>query len=306
MTSDRTASVPTELPNTSTGQPHVRLALIGGRIEQSLAPAFHTLAGKMLGLDVTYELIPREPSFSSQLNGLLAQLGNTGYRGVNITVPFKAEAAQAAIELSDEVAGIGVANTLLLAPGGPTHAFNTDFSGFKWAYRRLFGAAPPGCVALLGAGGVGAATAAALVDLGAAEMRIFDIRVDRAHAVARTLRHGNGATTIDVASSAEAAVHGVDGVANCTPVGMHYQPGTPVDLTAIRDQQWLFDAIYSPIETELVTHAAHAGLAILDGFELFLGQAIDAFEIFTGHRLTPVVLAGLETRMRIAERQRAL
>jgi shikimate dehydrogenase len=86
---------------------------------------------------------------------------------------------------------------------------------------------------------------------------------------------------VDVAVSAEAAVDGVDGVVNGTPVGMYLQPGTPVDLAAIGDQQWLFDAIYSPIETELMQRAADAKLARISGFDLFLGQGIDAFEIFT-------------------------
>ena len=49
----------------------------------------------MLGLDVSYELLPRDPGFSTQLDRLLEELGAAGYRGVNITVPFKASAWQA-------------------------------------------------------------------------------------------------------------------------------------------------------------------------------------------------------------------
>jgi shikimate dehydrogenase len=306
MTSSPTASEPTDAPTNAPRDRPIRLALIGGRIDWSLAPSFHTMAGLMVGLDVSYDLIPRELSFSSQLNGLLVQLGQAGYRGVNITIPFKGAAARAAVELSEEVAVTGVANTLLLGPGGPTHAFNTDFSGFKWAYRRRLGTARPGSVALLGAGGVGAATASALVDLGAAVIRIFDPLPDRSHALLRSLRNRNGATSFEVAPSAEVAVDGVDGVANCSPVGMHFQPGAPVDLAKIRNQRWVFDAIYSPVETELIVRATAAGLATVNGFELFLGQAIDAFEIFTGHRLMPAVLADLETRIRAVERQRDL
>jgi hypothetical protein len=122
MTSSPDASDASAEPTNASARPSIRLALIGRHIDSSLAPAFHTHAGQMLGLDVSYELIPREPSFSSQLNGLLAQLGEAGYRGVNITVPFKAEAAQAAVELSDGVASIGVAHTLLPPRTGWPHA----------------------------------------------------------------------------------------------------------------------------------------------------------------------------------------
>jgi len=285
-------------------QPPFRLGLIGRGIDKSLAPAFHTIAGQMLGLDVTYELLPRDAEFSTELDRLLQELGGAGYRGVNITVPFKASAWQAASDAADEVVSTGVANTLLLGPAGPTNAFNTDFSGFKWAYRRRFGNASPGIVALLGAGGVGTATAAALVDLGATAIRMYDIFEDRSHALADMLRQRNAGVRVDVAVSAEAAVDGVDGVVNGTPVGMYLQPGTPVDLAAIGEQQWLFDAIYSPIETELMQRAADAKLARVSGFDLFLGQAIDAFEIFTENVLAASVLEKLESRMQALERER--
>ncbi len=110
----------------------------------------------------------------------------------------------------------------------------------------------------------------------------------------------------EVAASAEAAVDGVDGVVNGTPVGMYLHPGTPVDLAAIGDQRWLFDAIYSPIETALMSRAAEVEMARITGFDLFLGQAIDAFEVFTGHRITTDVLAPLEARMQAVERGRTL
>ena len=260
----------------------------------------------MLGLDVSYELLPRESPLSAELDGLLEELGRAGYRGVNITVPFKASAWQASSNVADEVVRTGVANTLLLGPLGPTNAFNTDFSGFKRAYHRRFADAPPGTIALLGAGGVGTATAAALVDLGAQAIRIYDVLADRSHALAEALRRGNSMLRVDVATSAEDAVDGVDGVVNGSPVGMYFQPGAPVELAAIDKQRWVFDAIYSPIETELMARAAEMKLARITGFDLFIGQGIDAFQIFTGHLLEPDVLEQLETQMRVLEAGRKL
>jgi shikimate 5-dehydrogenase len=52
--------------------------------------------------------------------------------------------------------------------------------------------------------------------------------------------------------------------------------------------------------------AAAAGMTRITGFDLFLGQAIDAFEIFTGHSLTPSVIARLETAMMRLERARGI
>jgi shikimate dehydrogenase len=281
-----------------------RLALIGNGIDKSLAPAFHTIAGRLLGLGVSYDLFPRAPTFDGQLRRFLVELAEDGYRGVNITVPFKATAWRGAARPDPDVVSMGVANTLLLGRSGPTHAYNTDFSGFKWAYRHRFGTMSPGVVALLGAGGVGTATATALADLGATAIRIFDIVPEHSHALARSLGERNEGVEITVATSAVSAVHGADGVVNGTPVGMYFQPGTPIDPAAIGGQRWLFDAIYSPVETALMQRAAEAGLQRISGLDLFLGQAIDAFEIFTGHLLSPSVVSELEGRVEVAERER--
>jgi shikimate dehydrogenase len=285
---------------------HHRLGLVGSGIDMSLAPAFHELAGKMLGLDVSYELIPRDPSLAAELGAVLRRLATDGYQGVNVTVPFKASAARAAAEPSADVVATGVANTLLLGPDGPTHAHNTDFSGFKWAYRRRFGTEAPGTVALLGAGGVGTATAAALVDLGVTALRIYDVVPGRSHQLARLLHRRDQGVPVEVAATAEDAVDGVDGLVNGTPVGMSWNPGTPVALAAIERQRWIFDAIYSPIETPLMVRAEAAGLTRITGFDLFLGQAIDAFEIFTGHDLPAPLLTELETSLGILERERGV
>jgi shikimate dehydrogenase len=281
-----------------------RLALIGNGIDKSLAPAFHTIAGRLLGLDVSYDLFPRAPTFDGQLERFLVELAEDGYRGVNITVPFKATAWRGAAQPDPDVVAMGVANTLLLGPDGPTHAYNTDFSGFKWAYRQRFGTMSPGVVALLGAGGVGTATATALADLGATAIRIFDILPDHSHALARSLGARREGLEVTVATSAVSAVRGAEGVVNGTPVGMYFQPGTPIDPAAIGGQRWLFDAIYSPVETALMQRAAEVGLRRISGLDLFIGQAIDAFEVFTGHPLASPVVAELEARVDVAERRR--
>lgn len=283
-----------------------RLGLVGSGIDMSLAPAFHVGAGKLVGIEVSYELIPRDPALAPEFGAFMRQLAADGYQGLNVTVPFKASAAQAAAEPSPDVVATGVANTLLLGPDGPTRAYNTDMSGFTWAYRRRFGHAPPGTVAVLGAGGVGTATAAALVDLGATAVRIYDVVPDRSRTLARLIRHRDHDVRVEVATSAEGAVAGVDGLVNGTPVGMSWNPGTPVDLSAVEGQRWIFDAIYSPIETPLMVRAASAGLARITGFDLFLGQAIDAFEIFTGRDLDPQLVTELETSLGIIERERGV
>ena len=286
-----------------------RLGLVGSGIDMSLTPAFHEMAGERLGLDVGYELLPHPPDRVAELGDILRALADDGFHGVNVTVPFKGAAARVAAAPAAEVVATGVANTLLLGPEGPGPAHNTDYSGFKWAYRRRFGTTPPGTVAVLGAGGVGSATAAALVDIGARALRVYDLVPERSQALAGRLRADDGgvvAVDVTVAATAEDAVAGADGIVNGTPVGMSWNPGTPLDLAAVDTQRWVFDAVYSPIETPLMARAAAAGLDRITGFDLFLGQAIDAFAIFTGHHLSPRIVVDLETSLGALERERGV
>lgn len=284
-----------------------RLGLVGAGIDKSLAPAFHELAGEHLGLEVRYDLLPRDPDHTSGLEDTLRELAVAGYQGLNVTVPFKALVWKGVPEPGPEVVASGVANTLLLGPDGPSHAFNTDFSGFKWAWQRRFGDTAPGAVALLGAGGVGSATAVALADLGASALRLYDLVPERSHQLAESLRRRDGGVQVEVAASAGDAVAGVDGVVNGTPVGMYWNPGTPVDLGLVGGaQRWVFDAIYSPVETPLMVRAAELGLDRITGLDLFLGQAIDAFTLFTGRTLDPQVLAEVEARIDVLERHRGV
>ena len=77
---------------------------------------------------------------------------------------------------------------------------------------------------------------------------------------------------VDVASSAEGAVDGVDGLINGTPVGMSWSPGTPVDLRAIHSQRGSSSGLLAD-RAPLMVRATEVGLDRITGFDLFLGQA---------------------------------
>lgn len=274
----------------------VRLGLLGHGIAASMAPAFHVRAGELLGIEVTYELLEQSVDAGPDLDALVDRCRAAGYRGLNVTYPFKERAARRARVERPEVAAIGAVNTLLLDGSGPPEGRNTDHSGLVRRWRRRWPDRAPGEVGLIGAGGVGRATAFALGDLGAVGVRIFDVDPDRAAALAADLGHRFPALVTSVATDAEAAVDGVDGIVNGTPVGMYFAPGCPVDPAAVGSQAWLFDAVYSPLETPLIERAERCGLPVLSGFELFLGQAVDAFEAFTG-----LALGGREAEVLEAE-----
>ena len=258
----------------------IKLGLIGDNITRSKSPRLHRAAGKMAGLDVTYDrLIPKDLGLSFEET--FAQARDAGFRGINVTYPYKEVAAQMVTITDPTVAAIGAVNTVVFDDSSP-QGFNTDYSGFKRAYRSVMGNTAPGTVCLIGTGGVGKAVAFGLIDLGADVLRLVDLDLAKAEALAEALRPLAGTTKIVTGTDAVAAAEQAQGIVNCTPLGMVGIGGTPLPRAAMTGSGWCFDAVYTPVDTQFLQDAAAAKRQIISGYELFFGQGIDAWDIFTG------------------------
>jgi len=258
----------------------VKLGLIGDNISRSKSPRLHRTAGQLTGHTVSYDrLIPRDIGLSFDEVFEQARLG--GFRGINVTYPYK-ELVTAKVTVTDPlVRAIGAVNTVVFDAGGP-HGFNTDYSGFIAAYRAVRGAEEPGTVCLIGTGGVGKAVAFGLIGLKARAIRCADLDPAKAEALAAALRALGSDTEIETSGDARSAAKGADGIINCTPLGMVGIDGTPLPREAMTGAQWAFDAVYTPVETQFLQDADRAGLTVISGYELFFGQGVDAWDIFTG------------------------
>ncbi len=92
----------------------------------------------------------------------------------------------------------------------------------------------------------------------------------------------NGVDVVAAASLADAC-DGASGLINCTPLGMVGYGGNAFAGIPIKGRTWIFDAVYTPLETPFLTEGEAAGVETLSGYELFLYQGIHAFKLFTGH-----------------------
>ncbi len=257
----------------------IRLGLIGDNIAKSQSPRLHRLAGAQNKAPVSYDrLVPAETG--KEFDTLFAEVAQGGYRGVNITYPYK-ERAAAKVSIDDPlVRAIGAVNTVIFDEGGP-HGFNTDYSGFIAAYRHIR-TIPPRVALMIGAGGVGKAVAYGLVAMGVQEIRIAERDLPKAESLAEALRAAKAGLRVITGSDAAAMTQGADGLINCTPVGMVGYGGTPLARTAMAGAEWAFDAVYTPVDTLFLQDAAAEGLHIISGYELFIGQGVDAWGLFTG------------------------
>jgi shikimate dehydrogenase len=204
-----------------------------------------------------------------------------GYAGLNITYPCKQAVIPLLDGLSDEARVMGAVNTVVFRDGRAI-GHNTDGSGWAWGFTRALPDANLSRVVLLGTGGAGSAIAHAVLGLGAARLMLVDTDGERAQALADSLNALYGAGRVTAGTDAAAVVPGASGLIHATPTGMAKLPGLPLDAGLLRPGLWVAEIVYFPLETALLRAARAAGCPVSDGGGMAVGQAVGAFELFTG------------------------
>ena len=241
----------------------------------------HTAALAELGLagEWTYQAIEVEPAWFAEL---VSSLEVVGFAGVNVTVPHKVAALEAATETSLAARAIGAANTLSFDQG-IIAAENTDATGIVAA----IGEPLAGRKALvLGAGGSARAAVWALREEGA-EVSIWNRTPDKAVELAMEFNAQSVA-----GGGGRAEPHRYDLIVNATTVGLDQaseRPPTPEDLKAlpfdadaINERHVVMDLAYGSHETALASCARERGARLIDGLEVLVHQGAASLRIWTG------------------------
>ncbi len=270
-------------PNVTATPDKLLVGLIGAGIQRSLTPAMHEEEARAQGLRLHYQLIDldRAGQGPEALPTLLSAARTMGFAGLNITYPCKQAVIPLLDDLSDEARAMGAVNTVVFADGRAV-GHNTDGSGWRWGFERQLPGADLRRVVLLGAGGAGSAIAHAVLRMGAAALVIVDSDGPRASALAASLNAVYPGARASGSTSARDALQGASGLIHATPTGMDKLPGLPLDATLLRPDLWVSEIVYFPLETALLKAARALGCGISDGGGMAVGQAVRAFERFTG------------------------
>jgi shikimate dehydrogenase len=261
------------------------VGLVGDGVMPSLTPHMHEREADVQGLRCLYRPIDLlELGLPGEAVGdLLQSARNLGFNGLNITHPCKQLVMQHLDEVSADALRLGAVNTVVIDDGRFV-GHNTDFSGFAAALASGLPGAKLDRVVQLGAGGAGSAVAYALLTAGVRTLDLVDVDPVRCAARAAELAGFFPGSTVTARTTAELPqlMPVADGLVHCTPVGMAAHPGVPLDLDLLEPRHWVADIVYRPIDTELVRGARAKGCDVLDGGRMAVGQAADAFRIFTG------------------------
>lgn len=261
------------------------VGLIGDGVMPSLTPGMHEREADVQGLRYLYRPIDLAVlgRSGSDVGALLKAGAQLGFNAFNITHPCKQLVLEHLDEITENARDIGAVNTVVIR-GGRFHGYNTDASGFGRGFAEGLPGANQQRVLQLGAGGAGSAVAYALLASGTEQLFLVDPDAQRAGQRAAELNRLFPEATVTAASPDQVPelLPAVDGLLNATPIGMHHHPGLPLDLAGLESRHWVADCIYRPVDTELILAARDRGCRVLDGGHMAVGQAVDAFEIFTG------------------------
>ena len=255
--------------------------VIGWPVSHSRSPRLHGYWLAHYGIDGAYLPLPVCPEdFETAVRGL----AGAGFRGTNVTVPHK----EAALRICDQVdpfaAKIGAVNTLVFGENGISGS-NTDAFGFLENLRS--GAqdfrADRGPALVVGAGGAGRGIVAALLNGGAAEVRITNRTESRAEQVAEELSGRFGGSIVVVPwAKRTAALQDIALLVNTTSQGMQGQPALDLDLEGLAPAALVNDIVYTPLETPLLAAARARGNQTVDGLGMLLHQARPGFSAWFG------------------------
>ncbi|MFA5293135.1 MAG: shikimate dehydrogenase [Phycisphaerae bacterium] len=210
------------------------------------------------------------------------------FGGFSVTIPHKVNALQYAQKKGEYIepaaAQIGAVNTLVIGVNERIIGFNTDCAGAMDALTNAMGISKKQLhnktVAVLGAGGVARAIVAGLADVGA-KVTIYNRTISKAQQLASEFRcHGTDPEEI---KNTEAEI-----IINCTSIGMSPKiDESPMPKKHIKSSMIVFDTVYNPLKTKLLQQAKEAGAKIVNGSEMFIGQAAEQFKLFT-HKDCPM------------------
>ena len=256
-----------------------RYGVMGYPVSHSRSPVIHRLFALQTGQNVQYELLQVTPD---KLEVAVRQFQRTGGKGLNITVPHKAEVSKICDQLSERASTAGAVNTLSFRDG-EILGENTDGIGLLRDLAINLGLTLEGAnILILGAGGATRGIVGPLLEMQPVSLRIANRTVDKAQALADHFsRSGSvSACPFNVVPVTEK----YDLIINATSAGVKGE-APPYPAAAISPGTLCYDLSYGLTPTPFSAWARERGAErSVMGWGMLVEQAAESFKIWRGVR----------------------
>ncbi|MCP4335228.1 MAG: shikimate dehydrogenase [Gammaproteobacteria bacterium] len=257
-----------------------RYAVVGNPVAHSLSPRIHSEFARQTAQQLSYEAIELT---SNGFTAGISELQQQGFRGLNVTVPFKREAWELSHSLSDRAEIAGAVNTLSLQADGSIHGDNTDGVGLvRDLVDNLKIKIPGQNVLLLGAGGAVRGVLEPLLALSPAQLTIANRNLDRATSLAGDFTSFG---KIEVLAYTQLSHESYDLIINATAAGLSQQL-PPIPASLLDPAGVCYDMMYDINKpTHFVEWSTSRGVnRSFDGLGMLVEQAAEAFSLWRGVR----------------------
>lgn len=228
--------------------------LIGEKLGHSYSKEIH---GKLADYEYQLKEIPKEE--------LACFMQARDFKGINVTIPYKEAVIPYLDDISSSARAIGAVNTIVNR-GGRLYGDNTDFIGLASMIDFMGVSLTGKKVVILGTGGTSKTAQAVVQEAGARQMLC----------VSRQAKEEAISYEILLQQHKDAEI-----IINTTPVGMYPKiERSPLDLAAFPQLEAVFDVVYNPLRTQLVSQAKKRGLIACGGLYMLVAQAVYANGLF--------------------------
>jgi shikimate dehydrogenase len=252
--------------------------VIGDPVLYSLSPAMQNAAFASVGLRYTYIALRVQ---KGELEGSINSLRAANFAGFNITIPHKMAALAYMDELDYAAKKANAVNTVHNIEG-KLIGYNTDMHGFIEPLHKRNIVFEGMTILLLGAGGAAHAVIAALsAEKGISRIIIANRSQERANELAKI------GSTLGLQCEIE-NIHNIQAIARKSRLIINTIPQAAINTESTLDYKYIdkdsvvYDIVYKPVITPLLSNAKKAGAEVVFGYEMLLEQAAKSFEIWTG------------------------
>ncbi len=254
-------------------------AVMGNPVKHSKSPQIHRLFAQQFDIALDYTRIQVDVGGFGQA---LSHFSAHGGAGLNITLPYKVEAAQLCQKppnsISQRARLAQAVNTLRFATDG-VYGDNTDGAGLVAdLHNNIEFSIKDRSILLIGAGGAARGVIGALLDCQPKEVIIANRTIDKANALSHQFGHRVSAVGLDAVPD-----QAVDLIINGTAASLSRQ------LTGISEQyinnSTVYDMMYADQPTIFMQWALSNGATeAYDGLGMLVEQAAESFYLWHGKR----------------------
>lgn len=243
-----------------------------------MSPAMHNDLFGFYGIDAHYQALHVK---KGDLQNAVVGLKAIQISGFNVTVPHKVDILSMLDRLDPLAEAIGAVNTVV-NEDGELVGYNTDGEGSVKGITNIIPDLSHQKILIVGAGGAARAIYFTLASMGIKNIDMTNRTIERASELIDQCPYAVHSRVLE-REEAEENLSQYDIIIQTTSIGMTPEiVCQPLSLHNLKENSFVSDIIYNPLETLFLRSAREKGARTQNGIDMFVLQGALAFKKWTG------------------------